>query len=110
MNKGKVQKFTYEELGSLSNDQITRLTLSGTGFVVITDNPTGARIVRFLQNEENFRSQAKSLRSRIGYPSKAWVGIFLIDFLHLWVSSVNAGYEVTVMKNSRTSFEFEFRN
>ena len=105
----KLQKLAYKELRNLSNDQIAKLTSSRNGFVVTTDDITGARIVRFLRNEENFRSRATPLRNRIKYLRQAWVGFFLLDFMHLWVSSVNAGYEVRVIKTSPTSVEVEFR-
>lgn len=104
-----MQQLAYEELGKLSNDRLTVLISSRNGFVVMTDDTTGARIVQFLQKEENFRSSARSLISRIKYLRQAQVGFYLLDFMHLWVRSVNAGYEVTVVKKSPTSVEVEFR-
>ena len=104
-----MRKFTYAELRKLTTDQIVTLTSSRNRFVVVADRTTGYRILRFLENEKNFRLSTKSLGIRVRYLRKAWVGFFLLDFLHLWITSINRGYDVTVIQTNPACFEVQFR-
>lgn len=102
-----MQKIEYAELRKLTTEQIVALTSSQNPFVVITDPTKGAQIAQFLKSDEIFQLERKSLRSRFQYLRAASVGFFLLDFLHLWVASVNNGYEVTAIRQADV-FEIRF--
>lgn len=102
-----MQKIAYAELRKLTTEQIVALTSAQDPFVVITDPTKGAHIAQFLKSDEIFRLERKSLRSRFRYLRTASVGFFLLDFLHLWVASVNNGYEVTAIQQADV-FEIRF--
>jgi hypothetical protein len=47
------------------------------------------------------------MKSRCRYLCTAPIGFFLFDFLHLWIASVNRGYEVTAIQQAGF-FEIRF--
>lgn len=104
-----MRKFDYAELRKLTTDQIEALTSSRSHFVVVADKATGYRILRFLENQKHFHQNTKSLCSRVRYLRKAWVGFYLLDFLQLWITSINKGYELSVIQTDPARFEVQFR-
>lgn len=101
-----MKKLAYGELSKLTTDQID--TLTSHGFVVIADQSTATRILRFLENQRNFDLAPKSLSSRIRFVRGALIGFFIADFLHVWVRSINRGYEVKVIQLHPNLFEVQF--
>lgn len=104
-----MRKFDYTELRKLTTDQVVALAASRSDFVVVANKKTGSRIHRFLENENLFRRSPKSLSSRARYLRKAWVSFFLLDFLQLWITSINRGYEVSVVQTNPANYEVRFR-